>query len=347
MRVINDLHCGVLRSAGTTPQTALSLRTYTLNQLGAMLNDTHEDLIVLGDLFDTYSIPLTDLWQATEMFKSWLDRGHHLYLIPGNHDLSTDNSRMSSFEFLARTLEFDTGTAKYMPGGGWVDQSRGVYAISHVTNQDLLDHELSKVPQCRYLLLHANYDNHFAKEADHSLNVSEEQAKAVPADYVCFAHEHNARTALGGKVVIFGNQFPTSISDCLEPLDKHAHRLVLGEAPQAILTWKRDDHYAEVDWRSSELVDKAFIRIVGTASADESAAAADAVARYRRASEAFVVGNAVKVESSEGLTQLEVDTLENVRAFDVMGALREYLTPEEMTKVESVYEVKNGNVSEP
>lgn len=331
--VINDLHIGSVRSAGTTPASALALRKYALKSLETILENVSEDLIVLGDLLDTYSIPMSDLLETYRLLNRWLSKGYCLTLIPGNHDLSTDSSKLSSFEFLGRLL-VEEPSVQYIQGGGWVYEKQGIYAISHVANQALLDLELSKVPKCRYLLLHANYNNHFAKESDNSLNISEEQAEQSKAEVLCFAHEHSTRTALKGKVYVFGNQFPMSIADCLDGHDKFMHRL--GKSIEPVQTWHRDANYAEIDWRNPVASEAAFIRFVGSAKAEEAAAAAEVIARYRRTSQAFVVGNGVKVQGAEGQVELEVASLEQVRAFDVMSALKDYLTEKEYSKLQNL-----------
>lgn len=334
MIVLNDLHIGVIRSAGTTPASALALRKYALSEFGSLLDHVDEDLTILGDLFDTYSIPMTDLLATYQLLVGWLEKGHRLYGVRGNHDASNDSSRMGSFDFLFALLSQNKNVT-YVTAGQWLDKELGVYCISHVANTDIFDMELAKVPDCKFLLVHCNYDNFFAKDSDHSLNLSEAQAKACKAETIVFAHEHAPRKALGGKVVIMGNQFPTSVSDCLDGNDKFMHRITT-DAVQPIKVWDRNTHYVEMDWRSPEPTTANFIRFVGTASAEEAAAAADTIARYRKASEAFVVGNGVKVQGAEGQAQLEVESLEQVRAFDVMAALKDYLTEKEYAKLQSL-----------
>jgi metallophosphoesterase superfamily enzyme len=334
MLVINDLHIGAIRSAGTTPSSALALRRYALDSFSSLLDHTNEDLVILGDLLDAHSIPMQDLLETYLMLNKWLEKGHCLHLIPGNHDVSTDSSKLSSFQFLGKLL-IDHPTVQYLQGGGWIDEEDGIYAVSHVPNQDLFDMELAKVPECKFLLVHCNYDNHFAKDSDHSLNLSEEQAKVSKAGTIVFAHEHAPRKLLGGKVVVMGNQFPMSISDCLDGHDKFMHQIA-GDKINPIKVWDRKTEYVEMDWRSPEPTDAKFIRFIGTASAEESAAAADTVARYRKASEAYVVGNGIRVQTSEGQKQLEIESLEQVRAFDVMAALKDYLTEKEYGKLQSL-----------
>lgn len=330
MIVISDLHLGVLRSAGTTPTSALALTDWMHKQFNSILERVDEDLVILGDLFDTYQVPLRTVLATYNSLLKWLDKGHKLVAVPGNHDLSTDSSKLSSFQFLGQLL-LDHPNFTYHSGGGFI--SDGVYAISHVTNQDLIDMELAKVPKCKYLLLHANFNNPFAKSSDHSLNVTAEQCESTPADTILFAHEHYYREELRGKVFIAGNQFPSSVSDCLHKDDKFMTRL--GDKPERLMTWAKEG-YAEIDWRNPEASDAQFIRFVGHCKPDEAAEMANVIAAYRRSSDAFVITNAVKVgEDTEG-AELELKSLEEISKFSVMAALKDYLSEDDMKILESL-----------
>ena len=330
MIVIHDLHLGVQRSAGTTPASATALTVWMQQQFDSILDRVNEDLVILGDLFDTYQVSLRTVLATYTSLSDWLRKGHNLCLIPGNHDLSTDSSKLSSFQFLAQLL-LEHPNVTYHSGGGFI--ADGVYAISHVTNQDLIDMELAKVPKCKYLLLHCNYDNNFAKASDHSLNISREQCENLPADVVFFAHEHYYREELRGKVFIAGNQFPSSVSDCLHKTDKFMTRLA--DKPERLMTWAKKG-YAEIDWRLPEESDAQFIRFVGHCKPDEAAEMANVIAAYRRSSDAFVITNAVKVgEDTEG-AELELASLEAINKFNVMDALKEYLSVEDVKILESL-----------
>lgn len=332
MIVINDLHLGVARSAGTTPRSASELTDWTHEQFSKILSRVDEDLLILGDLFDTYHVPLSSLLKTWKSLKDWLRKGHTLYLVPGNHDLSTDSSKLSSFHFLGSLLEtWDNVIVCANAGHITAD----IYCIPHVPNQDLLNMELAKVPKCKYLLVHANYDNNFAKESDHSLNISAEQCRELPAEYVFFAHEHYSRTAMRGKVFIAGNQIPTSVSDCLHKVDKFMHRLA--DKPEALVTWEAAG-YVEIDWRQPEASEAQFVRFVGHCSNDEAAAMAEVVARYRKNSEAFVVSNAVRVGNDDEGDSIKLDSLEAISNFKVMEALQDYLSPQDMKILESLHD---------
>ncbi len=330
MLVINDLHIGVLRNAGTTPATSIALRRWAIENLRTLLANADDDVVILGDLFDTHCIPMQDLLETYQVLQTWLEGNtFKLYGVCGNHDLSKDSSKLSSFQFLFKLLEGPRCT--YLQGADWLDEAEGIYAVSHVLNQDILDLHLSQVPKCKYLLVHANYDNNFAAQSDHSLNISREQAEESPCEKIIFAHEHHSRTALSGKVFVCGNQFPTSVSDCLDKDDKFAHRLT-DSGIEKVHTWIKSD-FIDMPWNALTDTSAKFIRISGTAKPEEATAATEAVANLRRTSQAFVITNAVQVGTDEELQKASLQSLEAVQAFDVMAALKEVLTKEEYAVV--------------
>jgi len=337
---INDPHIGAVRSAGTTPATAYQLRLDLLSQVEELLYTIDTDLCIGGDLFDGPDISKQDLLRTYQILDAWLVRtGKSLYLMNGNHDLSKNSTNFSSFQFLAALLNGEgmyAGTVYHITEGTMTPHG---YMLPHVVNQEQFDVELSKVPECDYLFVHCNYDNEFAVESDHSLNLSRAQAEACPARQIVFAHEHQGREALGGKVIIVGNQFPSSVSDCLGNSTKHLLQIVdAGPTRVSRLhpTWQAEGDYSEQDWR--ELVDTGrFIRVVGEAAASEAGAVTTAISRFRAAASALVITNAVKIAGIDDAEQLALSH-EEVTAFSVRDALRPLLTDEENNKIDKLRE---------
>lgn len=324
LTIINDLHVGAERSAGTTPLTAWQLRQYLLEEFERLVAQAGS-LVILGDLFDTGHVPMADLFRAWEILRTHCSNGAPLCLVQGNHDLEKTLTKLSSFQFLCKMLQAEFPNVTVVDAPQMIRD--GVYVIPHLANQDLFDQALVSVPACKYLLVHCNYDNKFAVESDHSLNLSLEQAMKLPVKHIVFAHEHQAKTALGGKVFIAGNQFPSSISDCLGNDEKFLTQL-LPDRLEKVRTWAAAGNYAEQDWRSLSDDGSKFIRVVGEASAEESADVVTAISKFRNKSKALVITNAVKVEGAADGDQIQV-TLEQVKAFDVLDALLETLDERE------------------
>jgi len=331
LTIISDLHIGAIRSAGTTPTTQYELRKHLLAKFKDLLPETG-DLLLNGDLFDTNNIPISDVLQTYIILNDWLTQhtDSKLYNSTGNHDASKTSTVLSSFQFLGKLLKlakperyFHVEEPTMTPHG---------YIIPHLRNQDLFDLALAKVPECNFLFVHANYDNGFAAQSDQSLNVSRDQAEASKARIVVFGHEHHKR--LAGKVIIPGNQIASSVSDWLSPQDKGYVTIVDGKL-QYNISATREQEFADLDWQTLEVTDHKFVRVTGEAAAEEASEVVNAINKLRKTSGAFVITNAVQI--STGAIKVDFDsTLANVQSFSVLEALKELMTEEEMTVLESL-----------
>lgn len=347
--VLNDLHIGVQRSAGTTPTSSWALRQYVLDYFKSLMDKCTGDLLINGDMFDGYQIPYSDLLEAFKITNEWLKLGHKLYLSAGNHDLSTNSTKLSSFEFFCMVLK-SSHPERVVVIKGAADIGEGRYVISHVPNQDLFNLELEKVPSdCKFLFLHCNYDNKFAQEVDHSLNLSANQAETICKNgtVIVLGHEHQGRTIrfadCTGTVEVLGNQFPTSVADCLGNDAKFMGEIRWrADGLLRIYSWYAKDTYAQVDWQelASFSGKHRFIRVYGEAQPEQAADVVNAISKFRNKSDAFVVTNAVKVMTADGQMEF-AESAEQVKAFDVMAALLEMLTDEEAAVVKSVMETQN------
>ncbi len=350
MRIINDIHLGTSRQAGTTPASQLTLAQYIKFQFETLLvgGDEEHHVVINGDLFDGFSVdPSVVLW-AYETIADWLSYSNNqLTLVAGNHDWNPRGDKLSSFHLLTRLL-----THRFPHSVQVIDHTVGlehidgyVFAIPHMPNQDLFNLELGealKVELSRpaYLLLHANYDNNFAVEADHSLNVSPEQAASLTNHgwHLIFAHEHQYRAPAKG-ITVVGNQFPTSIADCLGNDDKRYITIKDGELKQ-VPCWVRDPVFIDTDWRHLDMPFDGiqFIRVAGTAKAEETDQVLTAINTLRKRHSAFVISNAVRIEGMAGMDELANLNMEEVQTYDVLSALLEELTDEEGKVVKALLE---------
>jgi hypothetical protein len=341
LTLINDTHLGVQRNAGTTPRSSSALKEWLNSEFASLVHRAEGDLCILGDLFDQYLVPNTDLVSAVATLSFWCKQHPHntLHLVAGNHDLSKDSSRLSSFEVLCQLLEYMHKNVSIHMEPGWVKE--GVWVIPHCVNQDLFDIYLEQVPEgTRVLLLHANYDNFHAEQSDGSLNVKESVAQGLVERGVTlvFAHEHQHRLALDGNVIVVGNQIPTSVADCLGAPNKYKLEID-GEAPRLVRVLQVSDVFERRDWRNLGTPplsgDTKFIRVEGSATANEAADVVTAISKYRSKSDAFVITNAVKIEGISELKDLPA-TLEAAKAFDVLSAILETLDERERVVVKKL-----------
>jgi calcineurin-like phosphoesterase family protein len=352
MYLLNDLHLGVVRAAGTTPTSREALRSYIFNYFRNLLNECGgDDLCILGDLFDSFEVAPRDWLETFNALCEWCEANfdHNLILVAGNHDVSMKGNKVSSFETLASVLS-KMFTNVVMVGIDEVYNFGNLYMVAHHRNQDTFDLALKAAldevgPNC-YVLLHANYHNKFSEAADHSLNVSEDVAKEFCNKGVTlvFAHEHQSRSEIphgtrkgGGTVAVLGNQFPTSISDCLGNQQKYYWRIGDGGL-EKFRSWTFGGNaYLEVDWRSLEGTQADFVRVVGDATNAEAANVIDALHRFRQKSDAFVVGNAVKIEGIADIGDLP-ETFEVAKKFDVMEFIYSRLDDKESQAVKKIVE---------
>lgn len=331
------------RQGGTTPVSREALRNYLFGSFrNAVMTTTETRICILGDLFDEFEVESRDWIECYMILSTWLSlplgpEQRRLVLVAGNHDHSPKALRVSSFEMLCQVLKEQFGpeivTVIGIDGMAAIDGDV-TYALAHCSNQDIFNAKLVEllglVRTGDRVLLHANYDNNFAAVSDHSLNVSAEQARAFATKgaTLYFAHEHQARIALDGSVVVFGNQWPSSVSDCLNNDFKCAHILAAGVTAIRVETWSRSGNaeqigYCEIDWRElgstpeNVQIGGGFIKIVGKASANEAGECISAIAKFRAKSGAFVITNGVKIEGVMDNADLP-EAFEATKAFDVL-----------------------------
>ncbi len=347
--IMNDLHLGVARVTGTTPTSASALKEYLQDEFKVTIHEhLDKDLVILGDLLDGFTIEGRELVEVYFTFASWLlASGRTLHLIPGNHDYSAKGDKLSSFHFLGQILsaQFGNRVVVYEPEFSTI--SEGLYTVPHCLNQDLFELELAKALEAESgdLLLHCNVMNPFADKADHSLNLTESWAERLTAKHrLIVAHEHQRRKVpMGFGIHILGNQFPSSVADCLDIAGqrgmKFAHTLDEQQILDIVPTWSANEDigFRQVDWQElGSVSDRGFIRVTGHATAEQAAEVITAIAKFRSKSQAFVVTNAVVVEGVNNMGALTESSLEAIQSFNVLGALMELLEPAERKVIEEI-----------
>ena len=297
-----------------------------------------------GDLLDKFEIDSGELIKVYEMFSQHLETGT-LTLIMGNHDASAKGAKVSSFHMLCHFLISRFGNKVRMIDhtNGFCQVENNVWAISHQLNQDLFVLEVEKAAAVdgngQYLLLHCNVKNTFAEHSDHSLNLTDELlAKLMIAGWTLIVgHEHQGYTLRGGRVVVAGNQFPTTVADCIGETTKHALRIT-DDGIKYVQTWSAAGNYAEVNWRElpEYAGDAGFIRATGDATSTESADVIATISKFRQKSAAYVVTNAVRIDGAAALDEMSEDAIGEIKAFDVLGAIFEHLDEKQQNTVKGL-----------
>jgi metallophosphoesterase superfamily enzyme len=341
MLTINDVHLGVNRSGGTTPLTYATLVEYTHVRFDALLDIGSPDghYLINGDLFDGFLVSNQVLLRTFRSICARIDDGtiNMLYLARGNHDISKDSTKLSSFDLLgALLLEAYPRAVVVITEPtfiGWGGDAQGL-VLPHAPNQDIFDVWVDEAIEhpCPILFVHCNYDNGFAAESDHSLNLTKEQAYALKnagVEHIIFGHEHQQGIRPNG-VIIVGNQFPTSVSDCLGNESKRCLEIDGGVIRERV-TWTDKGSYFEVDWAKVDQIPEGaqFVRVKGEATDEQAAEVLETISRLRKSHAAFVITNAVVV-NGQSLDVSSLEAVEQVQAFDVTEFLFQNLQPEQV-----------------
>lgn len=347
--VLNDVHAGVRRVGGTTQASAAGLKEYIKFSLFQCLA-THNcnRLLIAGDLFDSFTVETRDVADVLNVLvDGWLNKGKHITLQAGNHDDKASGNKMSHFDLLCAALVAAyAGQVRVIPvggytlGDGWMQVADNVIAISHHVDQQAFLQTLRALKHLytpgMWVVVHCNFDNSFAAKTDHSLNIDREMAGWITETgaKLLFAHEHQARVLMDGAVTIMGNQWPTSVADCLGNEFKYGHVIETDGTLDRFETWSihGKQGFGLVDWKDlqdSLLSFEGFIRVEGEATAQEASSVMTTISRFRMKSKAFIVSNHVTIDgiaaAEEGEEQITVDN----SVFNLMEFVEGHVTPEQ------------------
>lgn len=107
VKTIGDPHLGRNFNVGTPISRKGEREQSQLNQLGLELMDKDCDVnIMMGDIFDKFSVSPTTVMQVYSLYTHAATSNPHVdfILIRGNHDVSRDEYKISSFDLLVHML---------------------------------------------------------------------------------------------------------------------------------------------------------------------------------------------------------------------------------------------------
>lgn len=311
--LLSDCHIGLNRKAGATSQ---SMSAYTTFQQQILLGIKGDELLIAGDLFNSEDVDYEDLLFTI----GWLMQYSQVTVLQGNHDIHPNRSKLSSLDFMEHVVPNIKIIRKLEINGD-------VAYVPHLANQEEFNQAIAEAAKAaKILVTHCNYNNPFMYDKDHSLNLTPEQS--VLFDTVISGHEHNYRSI--GNVIMLGSPYPCNIAECF---NKYTHTWDDKKSLKKHLTWS-DDNYKELDWRSLEATEHQFIRIVGEATADETASVLQEVSRFRAKSSAFMITNSVKNGALE-IGELDEATT-NLETFDPIAVLKSILSDDHRKHLEEV-----------
>lgn len=309
--IIADIHQGLKRKTGVTAESLEQFENDKIKSLVALLAQ-HEDkeVIVAGDLFDSHNVSLHSVLQVASTL---LDHPKKVWIIAGNHDLSKNTLKMSSLQFLSEWVTMHSTNVEVIFKPTPIGPNHEILAVPHMPNQELFDEAL-KHDTADILITHCNYENGFAVEKDHSLNLTKKQAKKFKM--VISGHEHNARTV--GNVHMLGSFAPCNVGEAASVKCSH----VLDPQRMSLTTEGQSPHtYQEAHWKDMDAaLSVDFLKIVGEATAAEAPTVLSAVAALRKKSSAYMIQNSVTVESIE-LGDVEGASFESVNTMELLGSI--------------------------
>lgn len=284
--IINDLHLGLTRRTGATPESLKAFNAFQFDVFREIVQTVNfeDTLIILGDLFHGPDVGYDTLWSAYEILNCV--RGD-IVLVRGNHDNNKDLTKTSAFDMLGKLLP------STMVISAPYKFSAEMTIIPHLPTQKMFDEAVAEAAEkSSILLFHANFDCGFAVNSDHSLNLSPEQAAMFN---LCIGgHEHNARNVRN--VRMLGSQLPCNIQEAEREKFYHTWD---GEGDPVPVHAPVEFVYDEIDWHDlnpvQENMTANFVRVIGGANPEEAATVIQEVAAFREDSSAFFVSNSVKI----------------------------------------------------
>lgn len=298
--IASDPHFNPQRQGGTTNQSRIELEEHLFVRFNHTLDTIpHDALIIVGDLNAKYSVSEKTLLNTYGI----LQQENHCIILRGNHDSgSMKQGEISSLELLDYLMP-NLMTVFHQP-----HTIGEMHFVPHCFNQEEFDQHIEAVEDNQLVFIHANLDNTFAENADHSLNFSSEQYNSLKdrGCTVVIGHEHAALDI--DRLHIVGCHYPTSIADCLGG-DK---RVLLYDSDTkqitSVETWNKAEEYIEMDWRDIQATDHKFIRINGECEVVEYPEIVRSIAKLRKESSAFIIASNVKVvvKERENVEQQEV-----------------------------------------
>ncbi len=322
MILISDPHFGLSRRLGVTPESLAAYQKWQLDTFSYWLLSAEEPVLITGDLFDKGEVSFRVVLDIYRIIQACNQK---VYILRGNHDILRDRSKLSSLMFLDCVTDVEVITEP---------RELGDYAlIPHMANQRMFDEAVDWAEESgkKTLITHVNYDNHFALEQDHSLNLTPEQAAKF--ERVISGHEHQVREI--GNVTMLGSMLPTQV---MEAKGEHVVWR-LGEDGQGLtrlLSAPSAPSYAEIDWHELDgaSVDAKFVKVTGEATTEEGAEVIRSIYAFRGKAGAMMVQNAVTIDSlAMELSQEDSASLEQ---FDSIRALIGLLRPKTVKRLEEL-----------
>jgi len=306
-----DYHLGSTLNTHTTHASRAALREAIFSQAMKLTEDQENPHFIAGDLVNTYKNDEHVIQQALTILSRVTN------CIMGNHDVTNRTDSMGTMELLEPIVDVVGAKMGKCEPELHLAEGTAISLVPHTNTQDLFEETLTKMAKRsldkpEILVLHCNYELPWdANET--TLNLTEDMAKKLLErfDYILIGHEHNHRTALGGRVVLLGNIHPTNFGDIS---DKYRWTYQDGKLEKHLI-WEKSKHYVEIKPFTEEKLgpDTQFVKIVGSVDASEYPAYCRSLAKLWKNNEGcFAIRSAVEIRSSQTEEAIDTESLKSL-----------------------------------
>lgn len=218
----SDIHLGLSRHAHYTEASSKAREAFVASELTQLLQDSidagHAFRICAGDFYDKESVSeqtILDSLPITERTD---------FIMAGNHDLSNRDGKATSFSILAEIVGQKALIADYKDNVGFsVELGNTLFCfaphtLTQAAYESMLEDlrlEAAKFAGYRVLVAHCNYNMSQALLSDSTLNLTQELAYSLLADFhtIAIGHQHTPMDLCDGRIKIIGSYQPTAFDN--------------------------------------------------------------------------------------------------------------------------------------
>jgi DNA repair exonuclease SbcCD nuclease subunit len=246
----SDPHIGLTRRAHYTEASSRAREAFVVSELTQLLQDSinagHAFRICAGDFFDKESVSEQTILDSLPIAE------RTDFIMAGNHDLSNRDGKATSFSILAEIVGQKALIADYKDNIGFsAEIGSTLFCFApHVLTQaayeamiEDLRLEAAKFAGYRVLIAHCNYNMNQALLSESTLNLSQELAYNLLADfhYIAIGHQHTPMDLCEGRIKIIGSYQPTAFDNM------ESKRALVFDTETGLFedlqTWGAEQHY--------------------------------------------------------------------------------------------------------
>lgn len=171
IRFIGDPHIGRIFRTGVKSSLLGVREEMVLKQFRSLLEDDSDICVIIGDLFDKFIVSPSVIISVFNILKdvSSTNTNKRIYIIPGNHDLSRDKTKYSSYHLLS-VMVSELSNVEMINEDPSYFQSGNIYFVLDAYNpfyededntsyQDKIDSILNSIPKGKTIIGVGHWDD--------------------------------------------------------------------------------------------------------------------------------------------------------------------------------------------